>query len=340
MHWKSNINGLKGSVTIYNRVLRLRGMDIEEIERRIKIINFEKEYGVKAAKEAFNVSDRTIRRWKEILKEGNGYIHNLSPKSRKPKTFRQSKVTQVVKDEILNQRKQPGILGPEKIHKILTKKFKLEIVPPAKTIERIIHEFKQKGLLPWRRKLSLNGKTGKLHERPRKKRKKQRKPKGKRAFHADSISRFFCGIKLRIITGIDSHSKKAFAKGFLNLSSKQSKEFIEECIKQIKISDVQTDNGLEFEKYFHQTLEKHNINHYYSYPRCPKQNAFIERFNRTLSEDFLEKEKFSALVSIELFNQKLQTYMDWYNKERPHASLNYLTPNEYLLELEETDICV
>ena len=67
-------------------------------------------------------------------------------------------------------------------------------------------------------------------------------------------------------------------------------------------------------------------------------NAHIERFNRTLSEDFLEKEKYTALTDLNLLNEKLQKYLEWYNNERPHKSLNYLTPKEYVLSLKETDI--
>ena len=30
-------------------------------------------------------------------------------------------------------------------------------------------------------------------------------------------------------------------------------------------------------------------------------------------------------------NKELQKYVDWYNDERPHRSIDYMTPNEYAL---------
>lgn len=337
---KSNIKGLKGSITIHNRVLRLRGMDEEEVNRRIHIINFEQKYGGKATEEAFEVSGRTVRRWKERLRKGEGRLEKLSPTSRRPKRFRPSETKQTVRDEILKQRKQPGILGQEKIYNILVKKFPLKDVPSIPTIARIIKEFKMKGLLPNNDRLRMDARTGKLHSKQRQKPKKLRKEKGEEVFQTDTIIRHFCNIKLYTLTGIDTKTKTAFAKCYLTHKSDKTKDFIQTCIKDFPIKKIQTDNGSEFSKYFKETLKEKQIIHYHTYPRCPKMNAHIERFNRTLSEDFLEKEKYTALTDLNLLNQKLQKYLDWYNNERPHRSLNFLTPREYVLQLEEADRCV
>jgi transposase InsO family protein len=51
-----------------------------------------------------------------------------------------------------------------------------------------------------------------------------------------------------------------------------------------KIKSVLTDNGSEFMLHFSKYLEKENIKHYHTYPRCPKMNAHCERFNRTIRE--------------------------------------------------------
>ena len=192
---------------------------------------------------------------------------------------------------------------------------------------------KQKGLIPKKERLSLNGKTGKLHVKKRKKVTKLRKQKGEDVFQTDTVIRHFCNIKLYTLTGIDTKTKTAFAKCYLTHKSEKTKDFIETCIKDFPIKKIQTDNGSEFAKHFKNTLKENQIVHYHSYPRCPKMNAHIERFNRTLSEDFLEKEKYTALTDLNLLNQKLQEYLLWYNTERPHKSLNYLTPKEFVLSL-------
>lgn len=340
MRTKSNLKGLQGSVTIYNRVLRLRGMNEEEIKKRLEILDFSRKHGYSATEDAFKVNRRTVQRWRKLLKQNNGHIQVLSSKSRRPKRFRPSGVRQEIRDEILNQRKQLGILGPAKIHIILKKYFKPKDIPSVPTITRIIREFKTKGLLPRRERLSLNGRSGKLHRREKKKQTKLRKQKGEEVFQTDTVIRHFCNIKLYTLTGIDTKTKTAFAKCYLTHKSEKTKDFIETCIKDFPIKKIQTDNGSEFAKHFKETLKENQIVHYHSYPRCPKMNAHVERFNRTLSEDFLEKEKYTALTDLNLLNQKLQEYLNWYNNERPHKSLNYLTPKEYMLQLNQSDKCV
>ena len=54
------------------------------------------------------------------------------------------------------------------------------------------------------------------------------------------------------------------------------------------ILDVQTDNGHEFEGEFDTFLRTQHIPHHWSYPRCPRINGCIERYQRTLSEEFLQ----------------------------------------------------
>lgn len=339
MQIKSNIKGIRGSKLIHNRVLRLRGMNEEEINKRLEIIGFEKEFGVRATEKAFKVSERTVRRWKQALKRSGGQIHVLSSKSRRPKKFRPSLVRQEIRDEILNQRKKPGKLGQEKIRVNLLKKFPKEKVPSVITIARIILEFKKKGLLPSTNRVSMYARTGKIHLKSKRKVQKLRKEKGEDVFQTDTIIRHFCRIKLYTLTGVDTKTKTAFAKCYLTHKSEKTKDFIDSCIQQFPITKIQTDNGSEFARHFQETLKENQIVHYHSYPRCPKMNAVVERFNRTLSEDFLEKEKFTALTDIDLLNQKLQNYLTWYNNERPHKSLNYLTPSEYVVQLK-TDKCV
>lgn len=57
------------------------------------------------------------------------------------------------------------------------------------------------------------------------------------------------------------------------------------------LREIQTDNGSDFAKYFHEACERSHLVHYHTYPRSPKMNAYIERFNRTLSEDFIQQHR-------------------------------------------------
>ena len=75
---------------------------------------------------------------------------------------------------------------------------------------------------------------------------------------------------------------------------------------------------------------KRNIKHNFIYPRCPRINGFVERANRTLQEEFIDLHLNLLLEDIDEFNRRLMDYLLWYNTERPHKSLNNLTPMDFL----------
>jgi putative transposase len=58
--------------------------------------------------------------------------------------------------------------------------------------------------------------------------------------------------------------------------------------------------------------------------RC-NDNAYIERFWRTVKYEWL---KLKFIPTVERLKMELQEFIKWYNKERPHQALNYLTPDE------------
>ncbi|MDR3253420.1 MAG: integrase core domain-containing protein [Endomicrobium sp.] len=52
--------------------------------------------------------------------------------------------------------------------------------------------------------------------------------------------------------------------------------------------------------------------HYWNYPRRPKSNAYIERFNRTIKEQFVYKNE-RCIENYEQSNQKIKKWLFWYN---------------------------
>ena len=95
-----------------------------------------------------------------------------------------------------------------------------------------------------------------------------------------------------------------------------------------KIEIIQTDNGSEFAKLFEEACTKLKVPHYFSRVKTPKDNAINERFNRTLKEEFIQLGNFTPEPL--LFNQRLTEWLIEYDFNRPHQSLDYLSPIEYL----------
>lgn len=96
-----------------------------------------------------------------------------------------------------------------------------------------------------------------------------------------------------------------------------------------EVKYIQTDNGLEFQRSFEQACQKHNITHYFIHKNSPNENAVIERSFRTDQDEFyywLEK----APDHIGQLNEWLQKFINEYNTWRPHQSLDYKTPQEFV----------
>jgi len=154
-------------------------------------------------------------------------------------------------------------------------------------------------------------------------------------FQLDTIVRFEHGIKRYILTAIDVVSRFAFAYAYKSHSSKSAGDFAQKLIKitPYPIKAIQTDNGSEFLKVFDQTIAKNGIVHFFTYPRCPKQNGTIERFNRTLQEEHVEKyRELLEYPDTKTFNDYLIDYLLFYNTQRPHYSLNFKLPMETVVQ--------
>jgi transposase InsO family protein len=325
----------KGFISLYEYMLRFRRMNTAEVERRVKILAFWEKYGVEATTEAYSVSRRTLYRWQAELRKSGGKIDSLSPKSRVPKNKRKRQIPKEVEDVILQERSR-FCIGKEKIQRTLSKKG---FFVGASTIGRYINDLKKSGKISSNAKLSLYGKTGRLIEQKRTKIKKIRRPKGKECIEIDTVVRFVDGIKRYVVTAVDTKSRFAFAYAYPNHSSRMAKDFLLKLNQFVDIESIQTDNGSEFAGEFEMECRKMGFAHFHIYPRCPKMNGCVERFNRTLHEEFIRFNRHLLRDDLSGFNEKLMDYLVWYNGERPHWSLNFKTPMEYIISNLNKEEC-
>ena len=147
----------------------------------------------------------------------------------------------------------------------------------------------------------------------------------------DTIAIWALGRKYYFVTAIDIVTKFAWVKMVPSPSSKQAKlsfmEFRSEYAHPVRV--VQTDNGSEFLGEFDEYLTKINLKHQFIYQKSPKINGVVERFNRTVQEEFITRND-EYMYDKEMFNQKLTNYLIWYNTKRPHYSLGLIPPTEYM----------
>lgn len=71
---------------------------------------------------------------------------------------------------------------------------------------------------------------------------------------------------------------------------------------------------------FHAGLEKQGLTHFFNYPRHPKSNGKIERYNRTIQLECIDPNLEALAYDIDEFNQILTDWLIYYNTKRPHFS--------------------
>jgi hypothetical protein len=84
-------------------------------------------------------------------------------------------------------------------------------------------------------------------------------------------------------------------------------------------------------KHFDEELRRLHKNHWHPYPRTPKMNAHVERFNRTIQEEFIDYHEELLLIP-DQFNRQLIPWLIWYNAERPHWALQLNSSLQFLLK--------
>jgi transposase InsO family protein len=122
-------------------------------------------------------------------------------------------------------------------------------------------------------------------------------------------------------------------------SSKSAAAFLVEALERFPfhVKAIQTDNGSEFAHLFERACVDAGIPHYLSYPRCPKQNAWVERVIRTAQDELYLYH--DTPVSIAEHAELLAWFDRDYNEVRPHQSLGYLTPAEYYARQTRSQEC-
>lgn len=129
-----------------------------------------------------------------------------------------------------------------------------------------------------------------------------------------------------VYTLIDVASRWAYAKVSLRINPRLSLNFVKEALKisNFEFKMIQSDHGQEFSTWFTENVGKIAVNHRHSRVRKPNDNGHLERFNRTLQEECLNKVNQNPRSFQKVINQ----YLKYYNNERLHLGLNFKTPVE------------
>ena len=261
----------------------------------------------------FGVGSSTICKWvKKAEKYGFHLIPTLSSRPKyHPKELGEEKVRKIVNKRLEHNR------CSEVVHQALLKEgVKISLSSVKRTLER-------RGLLkkrsPWKRfhphvDRPYPLKAGDLVE-------------------IDTIH-LMTGEKTRIYVFalLDVFSRWVYAKCYEKMNSKVMVEFVLEAQREasFRFNMLQSDHGPEFGKWFVERIKK---SHRYTRIGKPNDNAHIERFNRTIQEECLDK----ITRKVEVINSTLKKYLEYYNTERLHMGISFFSPMQLLNHVQGID---
>jgi len=136
----------------------------------------------------------------------------------------------------------------------------------------------------------------------------------------------------RLFNVIDDFNREGLAiEVDLSLPSERVIRALNQIIEwRGKPHTIRCDNGPEYISTNLKTWAAENaIQIAYIQPGNPQQNAYIERYNRTVRYDWLSQHLFESIEQV----QEYATQWLWtYNHERPHMALGGITPKQKLAQ--------
>jgi IS30 family transposase len=271
----------------------------------------------------FGIAPKTFYKWHKRF--GNGMVRNLVDYSKAPIRKRTSTLTLVQESRIRNLRSKYIHFSKMKLSKMYLTIYG-ESISPYK-IQVIINKY---NLYPDRVKREKLRKKLKRNEGINRIGNLEMKDEHWFLFHLDTIVFYWQHLKRYILTATDHTGKIAYARMYTTKSSASAKDFLYRLnyLIDAPITNIQTDNGSEFFDQFEDALKELEITHWFSRPRTPEDNAVAERFNQTIQVEWINDGNFTT--DINKFNKELTKWLIEYNFIRPHVTLDYMTPIEYL----------
>lgn len=275
----------------------------------------------------FGIAPKTLHKWLKRFDQKN--LASLEEHNRAPKHTRSWMVTEKQEAQIMALRKEHMQMGKKK-QQILYQKIYGETISTWK-IERVIRKHE---LYPQKKKHAwFVSKRGRNKEKLRIHKVKEHLQTVKQfglLWHIDCVIVWWYQNRRVIFTAMDDTTKIAYAHCYTSNLSSHAEDFLKRLsyVAEGKITAIHTDNGSEFAGLFEKACTKHNIQQIYSRARTPKDNASLERFNRTIQEEWLETSAV-GLDEISEANIDLTKWLIYYNATRPHQALDYKTPLEY-----------
>lgn len=277
----------------------------------------------------FSISRQTFYRW--LRRFDRHDLTTLEGRSHRPRNIRQPTWTAALAESVLALRKQYPCWGKDKLVVLLARQ---KLYVAVSMVGRILSALKRRGAL------HEPPKPGLLLRQHRKLRKRPwavRKPKNWPSEHPGDLVeidtkeiRMHRGILLKHFSARDVVSRWDVLEVHRRATSLAAARFLDTLLERFPfpVKALQVDGGSEFAAQFELACQRKQLPLFVLPPKSPKLNAHVERSHRTHHEEFYQVHADSD-QPLQL-NPQLRRWEHTYNCVRPHQSLAYLTPLEFV----------
>lgn len=276
----------------------------------------------------FGISRETFYRWKKRFNPRN--LSTLENRSCWPLHVRIPTWTRAEIQAVAKIRQEFPRWGKEKLHRLL-RRYKGVAIAVSR-IGRILKNLKDNGkLIEGTRCLKARNARKKRPYARRKPREYVAKIPGD-IVQIDTLEvRPVPGTRWFQYTARDMVSRWDVLHVATTNSSGNARDALKALLQRapFEVRAIQVDGGAEYRKHFEEAAERLGIRMFVLPPRSPNLNAHVERAQRTHTEEFYET-RLENYDDIESVRHELADWEYIYNNIRPHHSLDYQTPAEYI----------
>jgi len=268
------------------------------------------------------VSAETLRTWLERYRAGGEPA--LVPRSTSPNPARgHEQIAPAVKAQMIAQKQRNPSFGVKRISQLLRRM--LHLPGSAETVRRTLH---QAGLLE-----PASPRRPKTPPKPR----FFERATPNQMWQSDIYTFHLAGKNAYLIGYMDDYSR--FLVG-LDLYRSQTAENVLElyrraCGEYGVPREMLTDNGRQYANWrgltrFQQELAKDKVHHLRSRPHHPMTLGKIERFWKSIWEEFLCRAQFDSFDSA---RERVRLWLQYYNHRRPHQGIGGVCPADRFFEI-------
>lgn len=274
----------------------------------------------------FGISRDTFYTWFKRYDKFNLHTLEDDTSTRRPKNVRQMTTPRSVIERIYTIRKNDLEKSKYEIHEELKREG---TICAHSVIQKIINRHSELRNIQHKKRINRY----KNHSIARIKASRELREKDLGSLvQVDTKYFYILGKKFYLFSAVDCKSRYGFVYCYTTITSASATDFIRRVRDYFpfSIKAINTDNGSEYLKDFHQEIISWGIPHYFTDPHCPKQNGRVERFHQTVEYEYFNYQ-YDLTDSLPIIRKRCAEFNTKYNTKRFHQAPKYKTPAEFVI---------